>query len=193
MQSPLIGQKTAILVANGFSEQDLIKTQRVIQQLGSDTRIVSMDQGLVNSWNGTGWGLNFAADQALNTALAADYSALVIPGGQRSMDKLKLTAHTRRFINGFLDSDKPVVAVNEALDILTFTELVSGRDATGSADLEDALVEKGGNFVKAPYVVDGNLLSCVISEDDDAALSVFAGFLTGQSVQGSEEREAVAA
>lgn len=42
-------------------------------------RIVSMDQGLVNSWNGQAWGLHYAADATLNSALAADYSILIIP------------------------------------------------------------------------------------------------------------------
>ena len=105
MQTPLSnslqGAKIAILVANGFNEQDLTSAQRILQGYGAYLRVISMDNGLVNSWNGTGWGLNFAADKMLNEALAADFSMLMVPGGRRSVDKLKLTAHTRRFINGF--------------------------------------------------------------------------------------------
>ncbi len=165
MQSPLVGQRIAILVANGFSEQDLIKTQRVAQRLGGDTRIVSMDQGLVNSWNGESWGLNFAADQGLNTALAVDFSILIIPGGQRSIEKLKLTAHTRRFINGFIAGKKPVVALNEAVDILCFTEVLDGRKIVCEGD---------------DSVVDGNLLTCTLNDDNEAAvLETLSGFLAG--------------
>lgn len=176
IKQPLTGKKTAILVANGFAEQDLIKTQRAIQQLGGDTRIVSMDQGLVNSWNAEGWGLNFAADQALNGALAADYDSLIIPGGQRSMDKLKLTAHTRRFINGFLDCGKPVACVNEALDIMAFTELLGTRNVV--AETEDC-------------IVDGNLFSCRLTEESqDAVLEALNAFILNE---GDAEQEAVAA
>lgn len=175
MHKPLFGQKVAILVANGFSEQDLIKTQRVAQGLGGNTRIVSMDQGLVNSWNGEGWGLNFASDQALNSALAADYSVLLIPGGQRSIDKLKLTAHTRRFINGFLASGKLVVAVNEASDILAFTEVLDGRAVANS---------------ETSCIVDGNLLSCILEESGEAEiLAAVTDFLAN----GADEAQAVAA
>ncbi len=175
MHKPLFGQKVAILVANGFSEQDLIKTQRVAQGLGGDTRIVSMDQGLVNSWNGEGWGLNFAADQGLNSALAADYSVLLIPGGQRSIDKLKLTAHTRRFINGFLASGKLVVAANEAIDILAFTEVLEGRAVANS---------------ETSCIVGENLLSFMFDENNEAGiLAAVTQFLTN----GVDDTQAVAA
>ncbi len=118
MNKPLLGEKLAVLVASGFCENDLTAVQRVLQPLGVTMRIISVDNGLVSSWNGDGWGLNFAADSALNSALAADFSMLVVPGGQRSVDKLQLTAHTKRFIGGFIDSGKPVVAVGEALELL---------------------------------------------------------------------------
>lgn len=123
MQKPLLGHKIAFLVTNGFHETDLIEAQKRIQALGADTRIVSTDQGLVSSWNSLGWGLNFAADQGLKTSLAADYSGVFIPGGQRSIDKLQLTAHTRRFVRGFYESNKPVCVMNEGVDLLAFSEL----------------------------------------------------------------------
>ena len=123
MNKPLLGQKVAFLVANGLNESDLIETQKIVQALGGDTRIISMDQGLVSSLNDQGWGLNFAADQALNQSLAADYDAIVVPGGQRSIEKLQLTAHTRRFLRGFYETHKPVCVLNEGVELLEHSEI----------------------------------------------------------------------
>lgn len=152
MNKPLLGEKLAVLVANGFNEQDLVRTQRIVQDLGADMRIVSMDQGLVNSWRGTDWGLNFASDNVLNEALAADYSMLAIPGGQRSIDKLKLTAHTRRFINGFIGSAKPVLALAEAVELLEFADVLAGRRVAGQEET---------------YAVDANLMTGISLDDAD--------------------------
>ncbi|MGH1398853.1 MAG: DJ-1/PfpI family protein [Alphaproteobacteria bacterium] len=160
-QKPFLGQKIAILVANGFSESDLIETQKKIQALGGTPRVVSMDQGLVNSWNGSGWGLNFAADQALNSALAADFDGLVVPGGVKSAEKLKLTAHTRRFLNGFLATGKAVFVLNDAIELLSFTETLDGRK----------IADEG-------VVVDGNLMTCV-GDVDAAVLTQFEAFALG--------------
>jgi len=130
MQKPLLGHKIAFLVANGLKEADLIETQKIVQVLGGDTRIVSMDQGLVSSLNDQGWGLNFAADQALKQSLAADYSAVVVPGGQRSIEKLQLTAHTRRFLRGFYETNKPVCVLNEGAELLAYAEIDVDAEAT---------------------------------------------------------------
>jgi len=139
MQKPLLGHKIAFLVANGLSETDLIESQKIVQVLGADTRIIGMDQGLVSSLNAEGWGLNFASDQALKQSLAADYSGIVVPGGTRSVEKLQLTAHTRRFLRGFYDTNKPVCVVNEGSDLLAFAEI----DVT---DSQDNLLVLEGNY-----------------------------------------------
>src|SRR5690606_33724615 len=119
-------------------------TQKALLPFGANIRIVSMDHGLVNSWNGLGWGLHFAADKALNSALAADFSMLVVPGGRRSLEKLKLTAHTKRFISGFVDSRKPVAFFGEAVELLAFAERAAGKTVTGPASCKDTMEMAGG-------------------------------------------------
>lgn len=114
----LTGTKIAILAANGFDEADMIAAQRTLAAAGASVRLISSDNGLVNGWDGKGWGHNFPVDAALNTALGVDYDGLVVVGGQRSHDKLKLTAHTKRFIGSFMAAQKPIVAMGEALENL---------------------------------------------------------------------------
>ncbi|MGB4058003.1 MAG: DJ-1/PfpI family protein [Alphaproteobacteria bacterium] len=159
MHKALLGQKLAVLVANGFCEKDLTEMQRGLMKTGANVRIVGMDVGLVNSWNDNGWGLNFAADQMLNEALGADFSMLVIPGGQRSVDKLKLTAHTRRFIGSFLDARKPVVAFDHAVDLLVFSQRIKDRTVTGPAQIKEEAEKAGAIWADTPFAIDGNLMT----------------------------------
>lgn len=160
-------KKVAILVANGFCEQDVTVAQRALQQAGAATRIISMeDHGLANSWNGEGWGLHFAADAVLKSALAVDYSMLVIPGGRRSVEKLRLTAHTRRFLVGFLAAGKPVALFDEAVDLLVFAEQAEGRKVTGQEDQRDELVAHGAEWVDQGCAIDDNLITGRAKGDD---------------------------
>jgi len=142
-QTTLQGQKIAFLVANGFREQDLVETQRHLQRAGADTKIVSMDAGLVGSLNESGWGLNFAVDQTLNTSLAADFAGIIIPGGDKSIQKLQLTAHTRRFVRGFYDMRKPVCFVRDALDLLAFCEIETELGGAEALDVHGNLASLG--------------------------------------------------
>ncbi len=168
MHKPLSGQKIAYLVANGFYEEDMTKSQRALQELGAGIRIVSMDHGLANSWNGEGWGLNFAADNVLNEALAADFSMLVIPGGRRSVEKLKLTAHTGRFIGGFLTAGKPVAVFGSALELLAFFDKVTGYEVSGPARLRTEAEKAGAVWIEEGPVVDGNLLTSEVTDENRA-------------------------
>ncbi len=143
---PLLGTKIAILAANGFNEQDLTVIQRALLDAGANMRICSPENGLVHSWNGEGWGHHYAIDSALGSALGADYAMLVIPGGTRSMDKLKLTAHTKRFISSFIAAGKPVAVCGDAINILVYTDNIRGRTVTGPDRLQDIVKQAGGQW-----------------------------------------------
>jgi hypothetical protein len=127
MAKALQSQKIAVLMANGFNEQDFLTIQKAMIEQGATLKIISTDSGLVNGWDGKGWGHNFAIDAQLNSALGIDYDALIIPGGQRSHDKLKLTAHSRRFIGSFLAAMKPVMCMGDAVQLMAHTDHLSGK------------------------------------------------------------------
>jgi protease I len=159
MSKPLLGTKIAILIANGFCEQDMTETQRALAEAKANMRIVSTEQGLVNSWTGEGWGHHFAVDTNISTALGADFDMLIIPGGQRSHDKLKLTAHTRRFVSSFMASHKPVIVFNDALNIMLATGNVTGHTFNGPEAFEAQIMQAGGNWSAETPCQDGPLMS----------------------------------
>lgn len=164
MRKTLQGTKIAVLVANGFSEKDMTLTQQALLPAGASIRIVSMDHGLVNSWNESGWGLNFASDQVLSEALAADYDMLIVPGGQRSIDKLKMTAHTRRFVGGFVDAGKPAALFEEAVGLLLFAGRAEGHTITGPESLCSEAEGAGASWADEEYVISRSLITGRSSE-----------------------------
>ena len=193
MTKALQGRKVAALVANGFSEKDLIAMQKGIIAGGGDVRVISMDQGLVNSWNeGDGqWGLNFAVDSKLSEALAADFDMLIVPGGKRSMQKLQLTAHTRRFIGGFIDSGKPAVFMDKGLELLLFSERAEGLNIAGPEVYEQAVSEAGATYSDAAVYADGAVFTGHSrAETRDTFVAQAIAFLNDENV---DTVEAVAA
>ncbi len=161
MQKPLAGMKAAILVANGFNENEMTMFQRGMMEAGAFPRIISVENGLANGWQGTAWGHYFAVDCQLADALAADFDILIVPGGQRSLDKLKLTAHTRRFIGGFMAAHKPIMMIGDAVNLLSATGLVNTYMVTGPDASKDAVVAAGGIWSENSPTIHGSLISCV--------------------------------
>lgn len=143
MNKPLSGQKIAILVANGFDEVDMTHTQRALSALGATLNIISTENGLVNSWTGTAWGHHFPTDSHVSIMLAADYAALFVPGGSRSVTKLKDNAHCRRIMRGFFDAGKPMMLLGCAVELLAVSERAKGCNVTGDASSETIMTEAG--------------------------------------------------
>lgn len=114
----LAGINVAILIASGITEADMTHTHRALIAAGAKVKVVSMDKGLVTSWSDDGWGHNFASDAALNETLACDFDMLVVPGGQRAVDKLQTTAHTKRFVGGFIEQGKRAAIFGESRQLL---------------------------------------------------------------------------
>ncbi len=162
----ITGTKIAVLVANGFSEAHFIAAQKTMQEMGLTMSIVSPNQGLVNGWNGTGWGHNYAIDQQLNTALGADFDCLIIPGGERSMDKLMMTAHTRRFISSFMTAMKPVAVMGDSIQMMAKIEQLMNREVTGPDAMMDMVKNAGAHWMDAPNHMDGSMLTGVCDEAD---------------------------
>lgn len=169
MESSLAGHKIALLVANGFEELEMTEPQRAFLAAGASLSIVSHEQGLVNGWHEKGWGHFFPVDVPLSSALAADFDALVVPGGGRGVERLIANPHARRFVKGFADGAKPMVLVGHGALLLAAAERANGRRLAASGEAADRLTAAGATVSADPQVTDDNILSTQ-AEGDPAAL-----------------------
>jgi protease I len=197
MSKPLNNVKVAILVAGGFNQPDMTQAQRALLDAGATVQIVSPDNGLVNGWEGKNWGHNFTVDAHLPKSLGADYNMLVVPGGQRSMDKLKLSAHTKRFVGSFFAAAKPVICMNEGVVALAIAEVIQGRTVNGTEAMAEFAMEHGAIWTDECPAFDENLYS---GECDDetratfiASMIEFMANYTPEAIESEEEIVAVAA
>jgi len=183
MKASLSGMKVAVLVANRFCQDDLVKTQRYFAECGANVRIVSSEQGLVNGWQDDSWGHHFA----VNTALSADFDALVVPSGRKSADKLRLTAHTKRFLNGFISMNKPVCVFDDAVNMLVFTDNIKDRTVCCPDDMMDMVTQAGGHLGSKNPCMDGDLMTCSFTggnreEMVRMAAEFFSGYLADDMI-----------
>jgi protease I len=142
-------RKIAVLVANGFEEAAFNQIQRMMFGSQSKLYMISTETGLVMGWHENGWGMNYAPDAALSASLASDYDGLIVFGGQRSIDRLMTTAHSRRFVKGFVDLNRPMVLFGESMEI--YKE--AGFDIPAAVQGSDEIVEVEGMcmFIKGAF------------------------------------------
>lgn len=159
------GRKAAFLVENGFCERELTQAQKALFDSGYDCRIVASEDRLIKAWNelkkinGSHWGQGYAPDFSVQDTVPSDFDVLVLPGGKRSIEKLKLDPNVKSFISGFLNTGKPVVAYNYAVDLLMFHDLLSGYSVAAKDALCDTVKGVGGRCAAPEFVVSKNLIT----------------------------------
>jgi len=168
MSHSLSGYKVAIVVGNGFHQNDLTDMQKAVMAQGGTPRIISCETGLVNGWVEGGWGHNFAVEEPLSTALGSDFDALVIPGGERSIQKLKLTPHSKRFLNSFFNAGKPLALMDEAVSILAHSDHMAGKTMTAPAVMKDMVVAAGAVWDDNNISMDDHLMSVTLTDETRA-------------------------
>lgn len=179
MDQPLAGKTVAILVANGFEETEMTEPQRALLSAGAKLKLVSPEQGLVNGWHGKAWGHYFPVDTPISEALAADFDALIIPGGKRGIEKLMQGAHTKRLLKGFVDAGKPIAAVGDAPVLLVAAERAQGRTVVANEEARQLLEQAGAKIAdgEQQIVVDRTLITATSEADmhelKDTVLKLF--------------------
>jgi protease I len=169
MHKPLSGCKIVILVGNGFEEIQMTDCQRALAGAGAIVKTVSTAPGLVNGWNGKGWGHYYPVDQQVAETLAADFDMLLLPSGERSLAKLLETAHTLRIIRGFRDSNKPVAAIGSGVDLLVAADRLAGVSISINPSSIEKATAIGAQATGDAITQDG----FVLTARDDADLAAF--------------------
>ena len=191
MQKPLAGVNIAILIANGFHEIEMTTFQRALIEAGASPKIISVESSLAHGWQGKGWGHYHPVDKHLSDALAADYDVLLVPSGYRGHEKLKQTAHTRRFIGGFMMAFKPVLAMGDAVKMMAEIGVIKGMMVTASDDIRPTLSENGVVVSENSPTIHSNLMS-VLADGENVQESVasFIAFVQNMRAEAAAEDEA---
>ena len=171
MTATLNGRSIAYLVFSGFTEVEMTETQKALVAEGAKTKIISRENGLVNGWHDHSWGHFFPTDGDLATALAVDFDAIVVPGGSRSLAKLKAEPHVKRFLASAMNGDQPVVLFGEAVSLLADLEFAAGRTVAAHESSVEALTAAGATVSEDALVVDGNLITVQDIELKDDVLA----------------------
>lgn len=159
MEKKLQGKKVAILVANGFEQVELTEPRKALEDAGAVTEIVSPADAEVQGWNHDEKADLFEVGMPLTRARSDDYDALLLPGGVRNPDQLRMMVRAVEFIDGFFATGKPVAAICHAPWTLIDSDVVRGRTITSWPSLKSDLINAGARWVDREVVVDNGLVT----------------------------------
>ena len=124
-------------------------------------------------------GHNFSLNATFADIKAADYDALVIPGG-RAPEYLRLNADVLKLVRHFFAANKPVAAICHGPQLLAAAGVLKGRSCSAYPAVGPDVTACGGAFAEVPIdgvATDGNLVTAPAWPAHPAWLAAFLKLL----------------
>jgi protease I len=155
----LSGKRIAILATNGFEQSELEVPRDSLKAAGATVEVVSLQAGEIKGWDKKDWGRPVKVDKTLDQASAADYDAIVLPGGQINPDLLRVEPKALQLIKDIFNAKKVVAAVCHAPWLLIETGIAKGRRMTSFKSIKTDVMNAGANWEDAEVVVDQGVIT----------------------------------
>lgn len=95
----------------------------------------------------------------INQIQVKDYDVLILPGGVKSMEILRLKKEIIEIIKSFNSKNKIIAATCSAVMMLISSGLTNKKNITGYYAWKVDIENSGAKFIDKPCVVDGNLVT----------------------------------
>ena len=157
--------RVLIVATDGFEEAELFGPRRILQQRGAEVVLASLKRDPIQATVHDDPGKTIRPDITIDEALADDFDALILPGGVRNPDQLRLHSNVIELIKQFDRQGKPIGAICHAPWLLVEADLLRGRTATSWPSIRTDLRNAGANVVNEAAVTDGNIVTSRKPED----------------------------
>lgn len=151
----LTGKRIAVLAENMFNDLELWYPVIRLREEGAE--VTTVGAANVESCKGE-VGLQIRVDRSAEQVSAADFDAIVVPGGY-APDRMRRNQAMLKLVRDMFDQGKPVASICHAGWVLASAGVLRNRKVTGWYSIKDDLINAGGEFVDEPVVRDGNLIS----------------------------------
>ena len=159
--STLENKTVAILSTNNFEDSELTSPRDAVNEADATTVVISTESGSMEGKNGT----EVSVDLTTSEANAADYDALLLPGGTSNADQIRTDEAAVKLVREFTQAGKPVGVICHGGWILTDAEAVSGVRMTSYPSLKTDLSNAGATWVDEEVVVDKRFVSSRTPDD----------------------------
>ena len=157
---PLIPDSRVLIVAtDGFEEWELFGPREILQKRGAEVVLASPKRDPIQATVHDDPGKTIRPDLTVDEAIVDDFDALILPGGVRNPDHLRMHVPTIQLIKDFAEQGKPVGAICHGPWLLVEADLLRGRTATSWPSIRTDLRNAGANVVDEAAVTDGNIVT----------------------------------
>jgi protease I len=151
----LTGKRVAVLAEDHYENLELWYPVLRLREAGAQVTIVGPKAGEAYK---SKEGYPAKADLSMDDARAADFDAVIVPGGY-APDRMRRHQAMLTLVREAFQSGKVVAAICHAGWVPISAGIVKGRTMTCVSAIKDDVINAGAKYVDREVVVDGNLIS----------------------------------
>lgn len=156
----LTGKRIAILVENLYEDLELWYPVLRFQEAGAEVTIVGSGTTTYTSKHG----YPVQAETSAEKVRAADFDAVIIPGGY-APDHMRRHQAMIDLVREAYQQEKVVAAICHAAWMLVSADVVRNKRVTCFFSIKDDVIHAGGRYEDCEVVRDGNLITFRMPED----------------------------
>jgi len=166
--SSLSNARILIVATDGFEEWELFGPRQILQQRGAEVVLASLDLNPIQATVQDDPGKTIRPDLTIDDAKADDFDALILPGGVRNPDTLRMHKNVIDLIKAFDRQKKPIGAICHGPWLLVEADLLRGRTATSWPSIRTDLRNAGARVIDEAAVTDSNIITSRNPDDVEA-------------------------
>jgi protease I len=181
MANELNGKRVAFIATDGVEQIELTEPWKAVEEAGGRPVLIAPKPGQIQGFDHQDRGRTFPVDATFDSVNPTDFDGLVIPGGVRGPDRLRMDQSAVKFVQGFFDQDLPVAAICHGPWMLVEADAVRGRTVTSWPSLQTDIRNAGGTWVDRPLAVDGKVITSRKPDDLEAFCPAVVELVAGGS------------
>jgi protease I len=151
--------KVLIMATDRFEESELFGPLERLMERGAEVKLASPGLDEIMATVHDEPGKRIKPDLTIADARAADFDALILPGGVGNPDRLRTNEDAIGLIREFASAGKPVAAICHGPWLLVEADLLHGRKATSWKSIRTDLRNAGAEVIDEEVVVDDNIIT----------------------------------
>ena len=157
---PQIPNSRVLIVAtDGFEEWELFGPREILQKRGAEVVLASLKKDPIQATVHDDPGKTIRPDLTIDEVNPDDFDALILPGGVRNPDTLRLHGNVVELIKTFDRQGKPIGAICHGPWLLVEADILRGRTVTSWPSIRTDLRNAGANVIDQAAVTDGNIVT----------------------------------
>ena len=155
-------KKALIITWEKFQDHEVIYPYHSLKENNFEVTIVANRLGRFHGILGChmiGDVLTTDFDDPENRAKYLEYDLLIIPGGVKALEKLRLEEGIVEFVREWNGLDKTIFSLCNGAQRLITADVIKGKTVSGYYAIEADINNAGASYHRGPVVVDSNIVS----------------------------------